>query len=73
MGDSVALASGDYWLTAEELAEVSHALRSVLRPYEHRRAGSRPDKSRRVQVVRLIVPRVESSSLASSGRDGAPG
>jgi DNA-binding transcriptional ArsR family regulator len=57
--DATELGSGDYWLTAEELGEVSRALRSVLQPYEHRRRGSRPGKSRRVRVVRLIVPRSE--------------
>jgi hypothetical protein len=59
--DAVELGNSDYWLTAEELAEVSRALRSVLQPYGQRRAGSRPDQSRRVRVMRLIVPRVEPS------------
>src|SRR5215475_6671729 len=63
--DAVELGGGDYWLTAEELAEVSRALRSVLQPYEHRRRDSRPDKTRRVRVVRLIVPRAEPAN----GRD----
>ena len=63
--DAVELANGDYWLTAGEVAEVSHALRSVLQPYENRRRGSRPGESRRVRVMRLIVPRAESSK----GRD----
>jgi DNA-binding transcriptional ArsR family regulator len=63
--DAVELASSDYWLTAEELAEVSGALRSVLQPYKDRRRDSRPDKSRRVRLVRLIVPRAESAN----GRD----
>jgi DNA-binding transcriptional ArsR family regulator len=55
--DSMELANGDYWLTAAEVKEISHALRSVLEPYEQRRAGSRPGKSRRVRIARLIVPR----------------
>ena len=59
--DAVDLANGDYWLTAGELAEVSRALRSVLQPYENRRRGSRPGESRRVRVMRLIVPRTEPS------------
>ena len=63
--DAAELASSDYWLTAEELAEVSQALRSVLQPYADRRRGSRPDKSRRVRVMRLIVPRAEPAG----GRD----
>ena len=60
--DAAELASSDYWLTAEELAEVSQALRSVLQPYADRRRGSRPDKSRRVRVMRLIVPRAEPAN-----------
>jgi DNA-binding transcriptional ArsR family regulator len=63
--DTAELASSDYWLTAEELAEVSRALRSVLRPYKNRRRDSRPDESRRVRVARLIVPRAEPAN----GRD----
>jgi len=63
--DAAELASSDYWLTAEELAEVSQALRSVLQPYADRRRGSRPDKSRRVRVMRLIVPRAQPAG----GRD----
>jgi DNA-binding transcriptional ArsR family regulator len=55
--DALEVASGDYWLTAAEAKEISRALRSVLEPYEHRRTGSRPDKSRRVRIARLIVPR----------------
>jgi DNA-binding transcriptional ArsR family regulator len=57
--DVMELANGDYWLTADEAAEISHAIRSVLGPYEQRRAGTRPDKSRRVRIARLIVPRAE--------------
>ena len=63
--DAAEVASSDYWLTAEELAEVSQALRSVLQPYADRRRGSRPDKSRRVRVMRLIVPRAQPAG----GRD----
>lgn len=70
--DAAEVASSDYWLTAEELADVSRALRNVLQPYEHRRSDARPDKSRRVRVMRLIVPRRESSPLAGSGPDGSP-
>jgi len=65
--DAVELANGDYWLTPGELTEVSRALRSVLQPYEHRRRGSRPDKSRRVRVMRLIVPRSGLSPPAGPG------
>src|SRR5690242_2176846 len=71
--DAVEPGGADYWLTAEELTEVSRALRNVLEPYEHRRRASRPDKSRQVRVVRLIVPRSQPSPLPGSGPDGAPG
>jgi hypothetical protein len=53
------LANGDYWLTAGELAEISRAMRDAVEPYEHRRAGARPDRSRRVRIARLIVPRAD--------------
>jgi hypothetical protein len=59
--DAMELANGDYWLTAGELAEISRAMRDVLEPYEHRRAGARPDRSRRVRIARLIVPRADSA------------
>jgi DNA-binding transcriptional ArsR family regulator len=55
--DAVELANNDYWLTAEELAEASRAIRGVLQPYAHRRRDARPAKSRRVRITRLIVPR----------------
>ena len=54
--------NGDYWLTAAELAEISRAMRDVLEPYEHRRPGERPDRSRRVRIARLIVPRADSAA-----------
>jgi DNA-binding transcriptional ArsR family regulator len=57
--DAMELANGDYWLTAGELAEISRAIRDAVEPYEHRRAGARPDRSRRVRIARLIVPRAD--------------
>jgi DNA-binding transcriptional ArsR family regulator len=65
--DVMELGNGDYWLTAGELAEISAALRRVLEPYEHRRAGSRPDGSRRVRIARLIVPRADSPAPKDAG------
>jgi DNA-binding transcriptional ArsR family regulator len=58
--DAMELRNGDYWLTAGEVAEISAAIRRALEPYEQRRRGSRPDGSRRVRIVRLIVPRAGS-------------
>ena len=67
--DAAELASSDYWLTAEELAEVSQALRSVLQPYADRRRGSRPDKSRRCsygwRTLRSACDTSASSSAVS--------
>jgi DNA-binding transcriptional ArsR family regulator len=62
--DAVELASQDYWLTAEELAKLAHAIREVLTPYVHRRRDTRPAGSRRVRIARLIVPRSERASDA---------
>jgi DNA-binding transcriptional ArsR family regulator len=67
--DAVEMANGDYWLTAEELKKAARALHDVLAPYEERRSDSRPANSRRVRIVRLIVPRTEP---ASSPRPGQP-
>jgi DNA-binding transcriptional ArsR family regulator len=55
--DEAALASHDYWLTADELARVNQAVRDALAPYEQRGRDSRPANSRRVRIARLVVPR----------------
>jgi DNA-binding transcriptional ArsR family regulator len=68
--DAPELASGDYWLTTAELKKISRAIRDVLEPYEHRRPGARPDKSRRVRIARLLVPRADSPG--DSGHAAVP-
>jgi DNA-binding transcriptional ArsR family regulator len=60
------LANGDYWLTAEEVAEISAQLRTVLQPYVQRRRDARPDNTRRVRIARLIVPRADSPAPESA-------
>jgi DNA-binding transcriptional ArsR family regulator len=72
--DAVELANGDYWLTAAELAKISGQIRSVLQPYAQRRRDARPDKSRRVRIARLIVPRADSPAPEDAGApDAGPG
>jgi hypothetical protein len=71
--DTMELANSDYWLTSAELAEISAALRRVLEPYEQRRRNSRPDRSRRVWIAPLIVPRADSPAPKSAGARDADG
>jgi DNA-binding transcriptional ArsR family regulator len=72
--DAAQLASHDYWLTVDELAEAVQAINDVLAPYEERRAGARPAGSRRVRMVRLAIPRVAGPVNGDPGRrDGTGG
>jgi DNA-binding transcriptional ArsR family regulator len=65
------IASHDYWLTTDELAEAQRAIRAVLAPYEQRGRDERPAGSRRVRVARLIVPRAAGPVTGDPGqRDG---
>lgn len=50
------LGNADLWLTAEEIGEMTDALRAVLEPYRGRTAANRPDGSRRVRVMSLVMP-----------------
>jgi DNA-binding transcriptional ArsR family regulator len=54
--NSGSLANADLWLTAEETHEVTAALGAVLRPYRSRTLARRPDRSRRVRVMNVVVP-----------------
>jgi DNA-binding transcriptional ArsR family regulator len=54
--DAAALANADLWLTIEETREVTAALDAVLEPYRDRALADRPDGSRRVRVMTLVVP-----------------
>lgn len=68
--DVAGLAARDYWLTAGELAKAVQAMRDVLAPYEQRRRDARPAGSRRVRIVRLVIPRAEPASREPGQRDG---
>jgi DNA-binding transcriptional ArsR family regulator len=70
--DRIEFSNGDYWLTADELRQVSAAMREVLRPYQDRRRESRPEGSRQVRVVRLISPRLPQQPHASTPQTGHP-
>ncbi len=49
------LANADLWLTAEETRKRTAAL-AALEPYRGRAPADRPDASRRVRVMNMIVP-----------------
>jgi DNA-binding transcriptional ArsR family regulator len=51
-----ALDSADLWLTIDETRKVAEALAAVLEPYRGRVLADRPDGSRRVRVMNLVVP-----------------
>jgi DNA-binding IclR family transcriptional regulator len=53
---AAALANADLWLTADETKAVTAALDAVLGPYRGRALADRPDGSRRVRVMNLVVP-----------------
>jgi DNA-binding transcriptional ArsR family regulator len=71
--DAAQLAGRDYWLTADELAKASQAMSDVLAPYEERRRDARPAGSRRVRIVRLVIPRGEPVDQDPGQRDGTGG
>lgn len=71
--DAAALASHDYWLTADELVKAAQAMDEVLAPYEERRRDARPADSRRVRIARLVVPRTEPGLRDQGPVKGAPG
>ena len=54
--DVAALDNADLWLTAEETRKVTAALAAVLEPYRGRALADRPDGTRRVRVMNLVVP-----------------
>jgi DNA-binding transcriptional ArsR family regulator len=68
--DAAALASHDYWLTADELAKINQAIKDALAPYEQRRRDDRPVNSRLVRMARLAVPRGEPVTEEPGQRDG---
>jgi DNA-binding transcriptional ArsR family regulator len=54
--DVAFLGNADLWLTAEETREVTAALAAVLEPYRSRALADRPEGSRRVRVMNMVVP-----------------
>ncbi len=54
--DVAALANADLWLTAEEAEQINVALAAVLEPYRERALGKRPDGTRRVRVMNMVLP-----------------
>jgi DNA-binding transcriptional ArsR family regulator len=54
--DVTSLANSDLWLTVEETRRVAAALDTVLEPYRDRVLADRPDGSRRVRVMTMVVP-----------------
>jgi DNA-binding transcriptional ArsR family regulator len=54
---NAALSNADLWLTVEEVQRVSHELEAVLEPHRGRALhGARPEGSRRVRVMNVVVP-----------------
>jgi DNA-binding transcriptional ArsR family regulator len=55
--DAGTLSNGDLWLTVDEIEMVGAQLAAVLEPYRERTvAGQRPERSRRVRAMNLVVP-----------------
>ena len=57
--NAAALSSTDLWLTAEEVQQLGQDLSSLLERYRRR---PRPDTSRRVRIMNVLVPRADSHS-----------
>jgi DNA-binding transcriptional ArsR family regulator len=51
--DAAVLTNADLWLTAEEFQRLGKELGAVLEPYRRR---SRPEFSRRVRIMNVVVP-----------------
>jgi DNA-binding transcriptional ArsR family regulator len=54
--DVAFLGNTDLWLTVEETRRVTAALSVALEPYRDRSLADRPDDSRRVRVMNMVVP-----------------
>jgi DNA-binding transcriptional ArsR family regulator len=54
--DVALLANADLWLTVEETRQVTADLAAVLEAYRGRTLAHRPDGSRRVRVMNMVVP-----------------
>lgn len=55
--DAGTFSNADFWLTVDEVEKVGKQLTAVLTPYYERAlTGERPEGSRRVRVMNLVVP-----------------
>ena len=54
--DVAFLGNTDVWLTMEETRRVTAAFMAALAPYRDRSLADRPDRSRRVRVMNMVVP-----------------
>ncbi len=54
--DVALLSNADLWLTSTETRKVTAALAAVIAPYRGRVHADRPDGSRRVRVMNMVVP-----------------
>lgn len=70
--DVASLANPDLWLTAEEARGVTAALAAVLEPYRDRALGHRPDGSRRVRVMNMVLPHRRHDPAREAGDDRSP-
>jgi len=59
--DVTTLSNADLWLTVDETRKVTAALASALEPYRRRAPADRPDGSRRVRVMSMVVPHPRKS------------
>jgi DNA-binding transcriptional ArsR family regulator len=64
--DAAALDNVDLWLTAEEIRRVAKELAAVIAPY---RGRARPEGSRPVRVMNVVVPRRRAQSESRSRAD----
>jgi DNA-binding transcriptional ArsR family regulator len=54
--DAAALGNADVWLTVDETRELAAALTAVVERYRDRSLNDRPDGTRRVRVMNVVVP-----------------
>jgi DNA-binding transcriptional ArsR family regulator len=55
--DAGILSTADLWLTVDEIEKIGKQLSAVLQPYRERTmAGGRPEGSRRVKAMNLLIP-----------------
>ncbi len=62
--DAAVLNNADLWLTVEEFQRVGRELGAVLEPY---RRSSRPEFSRRVRIMNVVVPHRRAHPESGSG------